>query len=599
MVNTRRRAHRRPDKNQTHRRTLPSVRSCRKKSPYGGHWSPSDVAKLVACLSPPDTTSDEESQGETEEELSVGEQLTASTAKASAKRHSTLSSSEESGSSDSDDEEPPPTKKKTTRSGKKRAKSQPKQAAKVPKELPKMTKTPTNNGKKKKSSSPEVISPADSAVSDALRTSKDIRRQQSVQDMPSSGKVAKLQAKIQTIKTKANEKINDANRDIIDLEKTNLGLNQQMATIAAEKARVEARLQEVEAMAFGSNGTKKKKKAGLCAAHVNGINISVKKLFRTTKFLSNDEQLRTFGDRVMDMMEMDELLHEPDETEDDAQKVEQARNVFFKKHEEVMTHALNEQRNYVQAEMKKVAMQYLRDNKDTNTDQKLWPSEDVEFALQRDLSEFEENDDDSDKEKGEKAAKLTYYHQILDFFVDKMVPTVAGYKLWPQEVCHFEPISFSQIPNSGGKLRITAGTEAFALLMYKNCKSKWEAMHKHDVIDKKKEKYPRYSKKQDPEKNLEWDTPYSDPTSGQNKFGGWRKKGKREYARLQKLVLAARGEKKRCREVDEATVARLFEENKDMHKKKNNSEGKKKRKAGEMEDDSSHDEDDFEIEEED
>ena len=223
--------------------------------------------------------------------------------------------------------------------------------------------------------------------------------------------------------------------------------------------------------------------------------------------------------------------------------------------------------------MKKAALAWLSEHQATNTDQKLPDADDLEFVIKRDFSKLDP-DKEADKEK------LQYYLDLLDWYVKKLVPTVAGCKLFDAKIRHFEPLSSSEIPNSEGKLRVPPSTEAFTLLMYKNCKSKWEAMHNHTEIKKLKLAFPRYSKRE-PEQNKEWNTLYSDAASGQNKFGGWKKAGLKEFIRLQAVISKAREEKERVLEVDKGVVSRLYRTYKDKHEKLNE-DGTKKRKADEI-----------------
>ena len=71
------------------------------------------------------------------------------------------------------------------------------------------------------------------------------------------------------------------------------------------------------------------------------------------------------------------------------------------------------------------------------------------------------------------------------------------------------------MPNGGeGQLRITAGTEAFAMLTYMNNKDKWEATFDwHFRNPNTTTKCPRYSKTK-PTENVKFKAKYSDSQTG-------------------------------------------------------------------------------------
>lgn len=206
----------------------------------------------------------------------------------------------------------------------------------------------------------------------------------------------------------------------------------------------------------------------------------------------------------------------------------------------------------------------------------------------RDFTKFDPEEGDSEevltKKLADKAARLDFF----DFYVDKMLPTCAGTKMWHSGIRHFEAVSASKLPDASE--RISASTEGLCAVLYKNGRKKWIAMHKwyQDNPGAKKEP-PRWNKKK-PGELTEFMTLYSDPYGGQNKLGGWTKEGRKLHVRLSKSVLEAR-KKKECVEVEMACVARLFAQNKAHYDNKNAS---KKRKAEEIADESEDDPGDLE-----
>jgi hypothetical protein len=180
--------------------------------------------------------------------------------------------------------------------------------------------------------------------------------------------------------------------------------------------------------------------------------------------------------------------------------------------------------------------------------------------------------------------------EFFDFYTDRMIPTVAGARLFHSGVRHFEPMTTSVIPNSGADLRITSSTEAFTALLYKNGWKKWNAMLKFDrenpktgaVPKKKTKRYPVFKPKK-PDENKEWMTPYTDSQCGKKPLGGWNKEGRLEYLRLKRIVLNSRKNNgKRHVKEDEECVARLHEKHKELYEALDEPKPDKKRKADEI-----------------
>jgi hypothetical protein len=429
----------------------------------------------------------------------------------------------------------------------------------------------TSKSLTKHQDSDEVSSPDHSAVSDEFRSNKQLRREQTRTDMQNSAaqarEVSVYQAKIHTLegefgtyKVRANKKMGE--------------LRTQRNALRAENGKLKAEITALEGQLSLSRAPDRKVKDKDRNGQVcNYVKMQTKAQFRTTKFVTNEAQLLELADAVMAEMEMDDLIHQPNETPAEAKIVDCNRAAFVKLYLQVMSQSLNEQRSYVQSEMKKASLEWLKTHKDSNPSQKLYPIEDLELVMKRDLSGI--------SEEGPK--NLAYYHEVMDFYVDKLVPTIAGSHFFGENIRHFEPLSTTKCWNDNLRVmqpRVPAGTEAFVLLMYKNCKEKWEAMHDWSVVQGKKEPYPRY-KKSEPTMNTEFKALYSDSASGQSRFGGWNKAGLKEYARLQLMMIEVREENAElCEEVDRATVARIFEANKAKHERAgDNADGKSRRKS--------------------
>jgi len=185
--------------------------------------------------------------------------------------------------------------------------------------------------------------------------------------------------------------------------------------------------------------------------------------------------------------------------------------------------------------------------------------------LTRDASSFDILDTDTKEQKEVKMKGLQLFELMFDFYVEKMLASCAGMQVWGPSVKYYEEVSQSLMPNSEKALRITASTEAFTVLIYKNCWKKWNAMHKsmqafHQSNMPGKWACPRFNKKK--QENLEYETPYTDSASGQKKIGGYTNEGMQEYRRLKNIVMANRkDQKERVSAVESASILRLQQKN--------------------------------------
>ena len=163
-----------------------------------------------------------------------------------------------------------------------------------------------------------------------------------------------------------------------------------------------------------------------------------------------------------------------------------------------------------------------------------------------------------DENKPGDLKRLTELRATFDLIVDYWMPCCIGVANWPPGIRWYETISTCPVPGGpAGALRAPAGSEAFVVLMAKNCHSKWEAMYKFREIERKDGPFPTYSKNTCETTNKEYDTLYSDSCCGQNAYGGWRTEGVLEFKRLQALVTTARKDKDLCKKVEDGSLERM------------------------------------------
>lgn len=200
----------------------------------------------------------------------------------------------------------------------------------------------------------------------------------------------------------------------------------------------------------------------------------------------------------------------------------------------------------------------------------------MDNLIVRDFSQFDHEEDDDEETKANKTKDLKDAQGFFDFYVDKMVPTVAGKKVWHPHARHHELMSTSLLPNK--QPRVPPNTESLVAVMYRNCYQKWNQMHAWDLT--KQGPYPQFKK---PDINPEWATEYTDACGGQQRWGGWSIAGRVKFVKLAKIVQVSRKKNaKRHLQVEKACLRRLQAKYKDLYANKSNRNTAKKRKASEV-----------------
>lgn len=416
-----------------------------------------------------------------------------------------------------------------------------------------------------------------SPISDELRINKNRRREESLHSMSSTKENDDRDSRDKRNRDKHKRKRHE-------LEEENKAKDEELKRLK-EQLQQAQNGQQADVPVPKSRASNKKRRNKIKkekpSVSRRGVSLdsfvkkAAKAQFRHTKFVKDLEQFRKrVGDHVMDQLEIDELHHKADESELDHQKVERYRDDFFNEWSGVMATGFNEARNYRQSRVKDACIAWLVDNKKTE----LFPTEDLEKVMLRDFADVEpEINEDGEQISPGDPDKLAYYHELFDFYVDKLLPAVAGANNFNEGVRHFVPVSEAKFTESddglGGKLIVTPGMEALVLLFFKNARRKWELMYDHEYVkgftNKKLNPFPTWSPKK-PEENKEWKTVYSNPASGQDPFGGWKASGLKENSKLLKVMKEVRDDVSLCLFQEKLAVERLYKANKEMHEKGGN-----------------------------
>jgi hypothetical protein len=243
-----------------------------------------------------------------------------------------------------------------------------------------------------------------------------------------------------------------------------------------------------------------------------------RELWRTVKFLSNEATENIATERCLDLMKIREFTLTNDKGKDLV--INQKRSDFVATYRGDCREGINEQRSYVQSQMKKVF------NKTMEREEVPPSIEDLYKVVTRDIPLPSDTDEAQQQE----------HERLMTIFLwywDELLPKCAGNIYWRDSIRRHQCISQA---THEGKQCITNSTEGICALMYDNCHDKWDKMWKNKQEDPSA-KMPK--KKDDPEVD-EYAGKYSDSMSGQSKYGGWNPEGLAKFQEVVAQVKAAR-----------------------------------------------------------
>ena len=325
-------------------------------------------------------------------------------------------------------------------------------------------------------------------------------------------------------------------------------LQRELAEAKAEAAQHKATL---SLLSDKFNG-KKRKKEDLNQEFVGLISSCIKEnIFKKMKFLSSDDQKLAYVHDIIKELDKEELIG-------DSAEAEAKRNEFILEYGWLCVAELNGQRNYVQSRLKTAAWTWMETH-----DNQLPPFQDILRCAQRRLPVTERN------------------KNTILYYVDHMMPFMPGIKNeFTKKMRYYHTISTCKSKKNSSHIDITASIEAYGVLVMENAKTKWPKLF--DLEKKEGPKKPGSRtyvlKKRDddkPKKNTnnlyfyisdhpELDTKYTEPSSGQQDFGGWTTKGMNRYVTIWHAIRKAR--KKEYGKQWEANVLALMRDHYDITK---------------------------------
>lgn len=177
--------------------------------------------------------------------------------------------------------------------------------------------------------------------------------------------------------------------------------------------------------------------------------------------------------------------------------------------------------------------------------------------VMRDLTVTDLGSDEDNQKQTE------FLHYVFRWYVCFYLPCFALNEMFGSKYHSWGPVSYLMFETDDGtkKERVPPSTEAWALLAYENCYEKWINTHEYlnDPSNKDK-KRPRYEKKKDPN-SIKFSGLYSDPNSGQARFGGWTQDGLERFYALCSCIHKNRKENKaHIQAIDQVIVDKILEE---------------------------------------
>ena len=344
--------------------------------------------------------------------------------------------------------------------------------------------------------------------------------------------------------------VKDLRKKVREVEQENANLQGRLADVDKEvlslqEAYDELKLKYDSAIRLATGKKSRKDDPRYNLSQANWISrVTKRDLWRVVKFITGDDMLHKVSVHILDRYGPEKLRFNDD---DDVDSKEYKNKVILRQEWLSMychdiRESLNGQRSYVQSQQKHQATWWQRGRLDEKAAHppghappegflELPSVEDVWKAVMR-----EEDDEDDDSEE-----RKTYLRNVLDWWVIGHLGACAGSKYWGAKAHRTECVSTHMMIDDDGteKQGVPPGTEAMAFIMYENCHEKWREIHKWKEVEKMTSDVPKYSSRRH-EETKRWYTKWSDPSGGQDLYGGWHSDGLKEFERIKKIIAKAR-----------------------------------------------------------
>ena len=257
-------------------------------------------------------------------------------------------------------------------------------------------------------------------------------------------------------------------------------------------------------------------------------------LWKRVKFLKDETQITDATKKVMQKMNLRSLKGLSGNEKINAEETWVAEN------RDTVRLVLNYWRNYVQQELHKLMFtEVWIPNSVFDADSVPNPDQILKLALRDGIA----------KNKG--------LEKMFDFYWDHLMSKVANNACWGPTKRHKELMSTGLQPPPEGPdpfvkpgqpamLLVTPSDEAFLVLLWENCYTKWCYIRKQQKAGQPVEK-----------KHKHYQTPYTESKKGVRHYGGWNKAGRKRYRELLNLIIDSKNDHEEIAEVEQAALDRL------------------------------------------
>ena len=153
-------------------------------------------------------------------------------------------------------------------------------------------------------------------------------------------------------------------------------------------------------------------------------------------------------------------------------------------------------------------------------------------------------------------AKNKGLEKMFDFYWDHLMSKVTNNANWGPAKRHKELMSTGLQPPPEGPdpfvkhgrpaLLVTPLDEAFLVLLWENCHTKWCYVQTQELAGQEVDK-----------KHVNFQTPHTESKKGVKHFGGWNKAGRKRYRELFDMIIASKENHEAIAEVEQAALDRI------------------------------------------
>ena len=311
---------------------------------------------------------------------------------------------------------------------------------------------------------------------------------------------------------------------------TNGGADDKDMEIQQLKMLLEMQKKRAATGGKGNNNKKKNKPGSENAMYWEVRKTATTALWQVCKFIKDEEALALAMEYVMSKMDIKTFQGLKGEA------LTAAQELFMAEWSDLVRTAINEQRNYVQHEIRDHILNHVFKARDGNPDD--WPNKEQmkEVIMRRGMG-----DDDP--------TRAEYDGYLLKVW-DELLPKVCGECYWNPNKRYYGNIS-THVPDPTEEdpdpdPYVHHSNEAFLLWLWENVYDKWWYLFDQNepgTSPEFKQKIKQLKRKDEAELTADekallkaMDTPYTNCSAGQHKFGGWHPESLKVFNKYKKEI---------------------------------------------------------------